>query len=231
MSSKSVAEQALTALKEEAARLAIDRERIASLPAVNYKENRKRQQAEANLAAEERIMRMEREKIQKEMDLMTAMQAESTDGKSYGMIEQQTFFSAAVTVVDRTAEVAVLAATILEPFLAAEYDDGTGYMSNPFRVEITRANCVSMGIGDYFDMIQLAMSLPTIERKVKDAKYLDLKGFFADFIIMINNCFIYNPVGTAVRKAGEELAKDVKATNKKFKKNELFDHTKFLPPP
>ena len=58
-------------------------------------------------------------------------------------------------------------------------------------------------------------------------RYLDLKSLFADLSLMVNNCLLYNPPGTSVRLAGEQLGKMVKEKHKAYKKNKLFNKDKF----
>lgn len=49
------------------------------------------------------------------------------------------------------------------------------------------------------------MDLSTIRRKLDAHEYPNAQGFFADFKLMIRNCFLFNPPGTPVNQAGIDL--------------------------
>lgn len=51
------------------------------------------------------------------------------------------------------------------------------------------------------------MDLSTLKRNLDQKHYTDANGFYEDFQLMINNCVRYNPVGTAVYIAGQDLLK------------------------
>uniref|UniRef100_A0A915D251 Uncharacterized protein n=1 Tax=Ditylenchus dipsaci TaxID=166011 RepID=A0A915D251_9BILA len=49
------------------------------------------------------------------------------------------------------------------------------------------------------------MDLSTIRRKMDARQYLDPEEFRKDILLMLNNCFVYNPPDQVVHKAGKEL--------------------------
>ena len=49
------------------------------------------------------------------------------------------------------------------------------------------------------------MDLSTMRRKLDGHEYSNAQAFFADFKLMIRNCFHFNPAGTPVNLAGIEL--------------------------
>ena len=51
------------------------------------------------------------------------------------------------------------------------------------------------------------MDLSTIRKKLDGGEYDTAQNFYDDFKLMIRNCFIFNPSGTPVNFAGQELQK------------------------
>jgi bromodomain-containing factor 1 len=51
------------------------------------------------------------------------------------------------------------------------------------------------------------MDLSTIRKKLDGGEYDTAQNFYDDFKLMIRNCFIFNPSGTPVNLAGQELQK------------------------
>ena len=49
------------------------------------------------------------------------------------------------------------------------------------------------------------MDLSTMRKKLDNHEYSNAQAFFADFKLMIRNCFQFNPAGTPVNLAGIEL--------------------------
>lgn len=49
------------------------------------------------------------------------------------------------------------------------------------------------------------MDLSTMRKKLDNNEYATAKDFYADFKLMIKNCFAFNPVGTPVQIAGADL--------------------------
>ncbi|GMI37694.1 hypothetical protein TeGR_g14455 [Tetraparma gracilis] len=204
-------------------------ERLAGEEVVDVRERRRRVRERAELEYLRRVALQECESAQRELEEREKEALESaqkSSGETHGHIEDLGLHRVEEKI-DRSAEVKAVAAGIWEEFNAREYDDGYG-KSNPFRMHISRDNCASLGMADYFDRIQLSMSYQAMGEKVKNETYPDLKTMFADLTLIVNNCLIYNPDGRSpVRKAGMELGKQVKACHKKHKKHRLFDQAKF----
>lgn len=51
------------------------------------------------------------------------------------------------------------------------------------------------------------MDLSTLKRNLDQKVYADANTFYEDFQLMINNCVRFNPVGTTVYIAGQDLLK------------------------
>ena len=170
----SLQEQALQALTEEESLIRADRDRLAALAPVDYRE--RRQQAKARSESNRIEEQIRQERVEKEREVRAlgeAMERAKEDagtGVAYGIMEQSTFFETGPEIVDKSKEVKEVAADIVKAFTAVEYEDGTGHKSNPFRMEITRENCGSFGAPDYFTKVALGMSLPVIERKLEGSK-------------------------------------------------------------
>jgi len=49
------------------------------------------------------------------------------------------------------------------------------------------------------------MDLSTIRKKLDSGEYDTAQNFYDDFKLMIRNCFTFNPSGTPVNVAGQEL--------------------------
>ena len=49
------------------------------------------------------------------------------------------------------------------------------------------------------------MDLSTMRKKLDHHEYSNAQAFFADFKLMIRNCFYFNPPGTPVNLAGIDL--------------------------
>lgn len=49
------------------------------------------------------------------------------------------------------------------------------------------------------------MDLSTIRKKLDSGEYDTAQSFYDDFKLMIRNCFTFNPAGTPVNLAGQEL--------------------------
>ncbi|KAF9649088.1 Bromodomain-containing protein [Thelephora ganbajun] len=64
---------------------------------------------------------------------------------------------------------------------------------------------VSLGIPSYPKIIKEPMDLSTMRKKLDSHEYPNAQAFFADFKLMIRNCFHFNPPGTPVNMAGIEL--------------------------
>ncbi|KAI8873704.1 Bromodomain-containing protein, partial [Ramicandelaber brevisporus] len=63
----------------------------------------------------------------------------------------------------------------------------------------------ALNIPDYPLAVKHPMDIGTIRKKLERGKYTDASQFEADFRLMLNNCFIYNPPGNAVHEMGRKL--------------------------
>ncbi|KAL0575026.1 transcription initiation at TATA-containing promoter protein [Marasmius crinis-equi] len=64
---------------------------------------------------------------------------------------------------------------------------------------------VKLEIPSYPKIIKKPMDLGTMRRKLDNNEYLNAQKFWDDFKLMIRNCFTFNPAGTPVNQAGQEL--------------------------
>ncbi|OZJ06778.1 hypothetical protein BZG36_00399 [Bifiguratus adelaidae] len=64
---------------------------------------------------------------------------------------------------------------------------------------------VALNIPDYPTIIKHPMDISTIEKKLATNQYDDADEFEADVRLMFNNCYTYNPPGTAVHDWGRQL--------------------------
>lgn len=60
-------------------------------------------------------------------------------------------------------------------------------------------------VPDYYTIITNPMDLSTMQKKLERREYTTLEGFHDDFMLMINNCCIYNSPGTQYRNCAENL--------------------------
>ncbi|KAF8315176.1 Bromodomain-containing protein, partial [Clavulina sp. PMI_390] len=60
---------------------------------------------------------------------------------------------------------------------------------------------------NYYKVIKKPMDMSTMKRNLDQKQYSDANAFYDDFQLMISNCVRYNPVGTHVYIAGQDLAK------------------------
>jgi len=77
---------------------------------------------------------------------------------------------------------------------------------SPFIIDIS-VDHVALGIPDYPRLIKKPMDMSTMRRKLDGGEYTAAKQFYDDFKLMIRNCFTYNPSGTPVNTAGQDLQK------------------------
>jgi Bromodomain len=95
--------------------------------------------------------------------------------------------------------------------------------TNPFRIVIDRSNHVTMGVPDYFDVIDKPMNLTYIMNKVESAEYDTLQAFFADINLMVNNALLYNSdpnndyhlAAKEMKRQFQKMAKTIVASLKK----------------
>lgn len=64
---------------------------------------------------------------------------------------------------------------------------------------------VKLGVPEYLTIIKKPMDLSTIKQKLDRGDYQSGAAFAADFRLMLNNCFTFNPVGTPVYNFGKQL--------------------------
>ncbi|KAJ2920262.1 hypothetical protein MD484_g55, partial [Candolleomyces efflorescens] len=64
---------------------------------------------------------------------------------------------------------------------------------------------VKMEIPSYPKIVKRPMDLSTMRRKLENQDYATAQQFYNDFKLMIKNCMLFNPVGTPVCSAGQEL--------------------------
>ncbi|KDQ19854.1 hypothetical protein BOTBODRAFT_27280 [Botryobasidium botryosum FD-172 SS1] len=60
-------------------------------------------------------------------------------------------------------------------------------------------------VPDYYKIIKRPIDLTSMRKKLDAHAYPSAERFHADFQLLINNCFIYNAVGSPVRNAGQKL--------------------------
>jgi bromodomain-containing factor 1 len=64
-----------------------------------------------------------------------------------------------------------------------------------------------LGIPDYPKIVKKPMDLSTMRAKLDSGAYTSAEKFRDDIKLIINNCFLYNPLGTPVHQAGVDLRK------------------------
>lgn len=62
-------------------------------------------------------------------------------------------------------------------------------------------------VPDYHKVIKNPMDLSTLKKNLEQKVYADAGKFYDDFQLMITNCVKFNPVGSVVYIAGQDLAK------------------------
>ncbi|KAF0719184.1 Aste57867_1214 [Aphanomyces stellatus] len=83
--------------------------------------------------------------------------------------------------------------------------DAKGKPSNPFVVKITRENCKSLMVPNYFDYIQVPMDLTRIGEKVAKQEYTKLEQVEADVALLVANAKRYNREGEPVHQMAVEF--------------------------
>lgn len=69
----------------------------------------------------------------------------------------------------------------------------------------TRTDWMKLEIPSYPKIIKRPMDMSTMRRKLDAHEYRTASSFWDDFKLMIRNCFTFNPAGTPVNQAGQEL--------------------------
>ncbi|KAJ3828487.1 hypothetical protein F5880DRAFT_1608389 [Lentinula raphanica] len=75
-------------------------------------------------------------------------------------------------------------------------------IANPFYEPV---DWVKLEIPSYPKIIKKPMDMSTMRRKLDAREYRTASNFWDDFKLMIRNCFTFNPAGTVVNQAGQEL--------------------------
>jgi hypothetical protein len=66
---------------------------------------------------------------------------------------------------------------------------------------------VALDLPTYTKIIKKPMDLSTMRKKLDNAEYPSADKFYDDFKLMIRNCFTFNPSGTPVNQAGQDIQK------------------------
>lgn len=64
---------------------------------------------------------------------------------------------------------------------------------------------MKLDIPSYPKIIKRPMDLSTMRKKLDGGEYPNAEKFYDDFKLMIRNCLTFNPIGTPVNIAGQEL--------------------------
>ncbi|KZT36618.1 Bromodomain-containing protein [Sistotremastrum suecicum HHB10207 ss-3] len=64
---------------------------------------------------------------------------------------------------------------------------------------------VALNIPSYPKIIKKPMDFSTMKKKLEKGEYSNASKFHADFKLMLRNCFTFNPAGSSVNEAGQEL--------------------------
>lgn len=67
------------------------------------------------------------------------------------------------------------------------------------------ADWQKLDIPSYPKLIKKPMDLSTMRKKLDSGEYETAQNFYDDFKLMIRNCFTFNPGGTPVNLAGQDL--------------------------
>ncbi|THW91348.1 hypothetical protein D6D17_08543 [Aureobasidium pullulans] len=90
---------------------------------------------------------------------------------------------------------------ILEEFRRFRYND----VVEPFRVPV---DPVALNLPNYFDVITYPMDISTITRKLEAGAYESADGFWHDFDLMLQNCFLFNSAENEVHRRGKSLQEE-----------------------
>ncbi|KAI6191995.1 hypothetical protein M3Y97_00288000 [Aphelenchoides bicaudatus] len=72
----------------------------------------------------------------------------------------------------------------------------------PFLVPV---DAEALNIPDYYDIIKKPMDLATAQKKFTARQYANPDEFYADIMLMCDNCFLYNKDGQPVNQCGRDL--------------------------
>lgn len=70
---------------------------------------------------------------------------------------------------------------------------------------LTPVDPVALNIPTYFNVVKKPMDLQTMTNKLKTGQYATAMDFKADFDLMLDNCFAFNPPGNPVHDQGKTL--------------------------
>lgn len=87
--------------------------------------------------------------------------------------------------------------------ILADVGKAKNYTMNQFFAE--PVDVVALGIPQYLNIIKKPMDLATMKQKLVDGRYTSAKDFEADFRLMLNNCFTFNPPDNMVHQKGRDL--------------------------
>lgn len=63
----------------------------------------------------------------------------------------------------------------------------------------------ALNIPDYYNVIKNPMDLSTMQKKMNAKQYATPDEFYADLMLICNNCFLFNPDGQPVNIAGKQM--------------------------
>ncbi|KAJ9118590.1 hypothetical protein QFC22_003810 [Naganishia vaughanmartiniae] len=66
---------------------------------------------------------------------------------------------------------------------------------------------IALNIPDYPKIVKHPMDMSTIQSRINMHHYSTVNDIYADFKLMLHNCFIYNPPGTPVHEVGRQVEK------------------------
>ena len=78
---------------------------------------------------------------------------------------------------------------------------------NPFAIQITRENCLEVGVPGYFDVIEEAIDLTTIKKRLNELVYVSHDLLARDVRLLVKNAQTYNRENDAVYKYSQWISK------------------------
>ncbi|KAG8897981.1 hypothetical protein FRB99_007738 [Tulasnella sp. 403] len=97
---------------------------------------------------------------------------------------------------DGTAEQLKFCGKILQDMYRKQYQSFAYFFYDPVDASF---------VPNYYKVIKKPMDLSTMRKKLDQGEYLDASKFHADFMQIIKNCMTFNPEGSPVREAGNQL--------------------------
>lgn len=81
---------------------------------------------------------------------------------------------------------------------------------------------IGLGLSDYFDYVKYPMDLGTVNKKLKNNKYVYVQDAIDDIFRIWTNCKIYNMEGSDIYRMAESLEKiSKKLLEKHYKLNKI----------